>query len=80
VTNKNNDPKNIKPIETDGIFQLTLGTMIFSGATLVLIYFPQVAGVENQMLLLRITILGSFLGVLGLLILKRRKKRLNKKS
>jgi hypothetical protein len=70
------DPQNLKPIETDGINLLYVGTVLFVLATLVLIYQPDFIDDRTQTVWLRITIMGTALGLIGLRIVKRRRKRL----
>ncbi len=72
----NIDPQDLKPIETDGINLLYVGTILFAIATLVLIYQPDFIDDQTQMVWLRITIMGTILGLIGLRIIKRRRKRL----
>jgi hypothetical protein len=72
----NIDPQNLKPIETDGINLLYVGTVLFVLATLVLIYQPDFIDDQTQTVWLRITIMGTILGLIGLRIVKRRRKRL----
>jgi hypothetical protein len=72
----NIDPKDLKPIETDGINLLYVGTFLFAIATFALIYQPDVIDDQTQMIWLRITIMGTVLGLIGLRIIKRRRKRL----
>jgi hypothetical protein len=70
------DPQNLKPIETDGINLLYVGTVLFVLATLVLIYQPDFIDDRTQTVWLRITIMGTLLGLIGLRVIKRRRKRL----
>ena len=72
----NIDPQDLKPIETDGINLLYVGTVLFVLATLVLIYQPDFIDDQTQIVWLRITIMGTILGLIGLRIVKRRRKRL----
>ncbi len=72
----NIDPQDLKPIETDGINLLYVGTVLFVLATLVLIYQPNFIDDQTQTVWLRITIMGTILGLIGLRIIKRRRKRL----
>ena len=72
----NIDPRDLKPIETDGINLLYVGTVLFVLATLVLIYQPDFIDDQTQTVWLRITIMGTILGLIGLRIIKRRRKRL----
>ena len=72
----NIDPQDLKPIETDGINLLYVGTVLFVLATLVLIYQPDFIDDQTQTVWLRITIMGTILGLIGLRIIKRRRKRL----
>jgi hypothetical protein len=72
----NIDPQDLKPIETDGINLLYVGTVLFVLATLVLIYQPNFIDDQTQTVWLRITIMGTILGLIGLRVIKRRRKRL----
>jgi hypothetical protein len=72
----NIDPQDLKPIETDGINLLYVGTVLFILATFVLIYQPNFIDDQTQTVWLRITIMGTALGLIGLRIVKRRRKRL----
>jgi hypothetical protein len=72
----NIDPQDLKPIEADGINLLYVGTVLFVLATLVLIYQPDFIDDQTQTVWLRITIMGTILGLIGLRIIKRRRKRL----
>ena len=72
----NIDPQDLKPIETDGINLLYVGTVLFVLATFVLIYQPNFIDDQTQTVWLRITIMGTALGLIGLRIVKRRRKRL----
>jgi hypothetical protein len=72
----NIDPQDLKPIETDGINLLYVGTVLFVLATFVLIYQPDFIDDQTQTVWLRITIMGTILGLIGLRVIKRRRKRL----
>jgi len=72
----NIDPQDLKPIETDGINLLYVGTVLFVLATFVLIYQPNFIDDQTQTVWLRITIMGTVLGIIGLRVIKRRRKRL----
>ncbi len=72
----NIDPQDLKPIETDGINLLYVGTVLFVLATFVLIYQPNFIDDQTQTVWLRITIMGTALGLIGLRVIKRRRKRL----
>jgi hypothetical protein len=72
----NIDPQDLKPIETDGINLLYVGTVLFVLATFVLIYQPDFIDDQTQTVWLRITIMGTVLGIIGLRVIKRRRKRL----
>lgn len=72
----NIDPQDLKPIETDGINLLYVGTVLFALATFVLIYKPDFIDDQTQIIWLRITVMGTILGLIGLRIIKRRRKRL----
>ena len=72
----NIDPQDLKPIETDGINLLYVGTVLFVLATFVLIYQPDFIDNQTQTVWLRITIMGTVLGLIGLRVIKRRRKRL----
>jgi hypothetical protein len=72
----NIDPQDLKPIETDGINLLYVGTVLFVLATFVLIYQPDFIDDQTQTIWLRITIMGTVLGIIGLRVIKRRRKRL----
>ena len=76
MKNINIDPQDLKPIETDGINLLYVGTVLFALATLVLIYQPDFIDDQTQTVWLRITIMGTVLGIIGLRVIKRRRKRL----
>ena len=72
----NIDPQDLKPIEADGINLLYAGTVLFVLATLVLISQPDFIDDQSQTVWLRITIMGTILGLIGLRVIKRRRKRL----
>ena len=72
----NIDPQDLKPIETDGINLLYVGTVLFVLATFVLIYQPNFIDDQTQTVWLRITIMGTALGLIGLRVIKRRRNRL----
>ena len=72
----NIDPQDLKPIETEGINLLYVGTVFFVLATFVLIYQPNFIDDQTQTVWLRITIMGTMLGLIGVRIIKRRRKRL----
>jgi len=72
----NIDSQDLKPIETDGINLLYVGTVLFVLATFVLIYQPDFIDDQTQTVWLRITIMGTILGIIGLRVIKRRRKRL----
>ena len=72
----NIDSQNLKPIEADGIGLLYIGTFLFALATFALIYNPSFISDEIQSVWLPITIMGTVLGLIGLRIVKRRRKRL----
>lgn len=72
----NIDSQDLKPIETDGINLLYVGTVLFVLATFVLIYQPDFIDDQTQTVWLRITIMGTVLGIIGLRVIKRRRKRL----
>lgn len=76
MKNINIDPQDLKPIETDGINLLYVGTVLFVLATMVLIYQPDFIDNQTQTVWLRITIMGTVLGLIGIRIVKRRRKRL----
>ncbi|MFM1825996.1 MAG: hypothetical protein RLZZ37_631 [Actinomycetota bacterium] len=76
----NNKSPKIKPLETSGIFQVTLGTILFFIATVVIFANPSITGNVDSTQALRVTILGFLLGLLGLRILFRRQKRLKKSN
>lgn len=54
----------------------SLNTVLFALATFVLIYQPDFIDDQTQIIWLRITIMGTILGLIGLRIIKRRRKRL----
>jgi len=70
----------IKPLETSGIFQVTLDTILFFIASVVIFLYPSITGSVDSNQALRVTILGFFLGILGLRILFKRQQRLKKTS
>lgn len=74
----NNKAPKIEPLETSGIFQVTLGTILFFISAIVIFINPSITGEIDSTLALSVTILGFFLGLLGLTILFRRQKRLKK--
>ena len=76
----NNKSPKIKPLETSGIFQVTLGTILFFIATVVIFINPSITGNIDPTQALRVTILGFFLGIFGLRILFKRQQRLKKTS
>ena len=69
-------PEDLKPIEADGINLLYIGTFLFALATFGLIYQPNWINDETQSVWLKVTIMGTFLGLVGIRIIKRRRKRL----
>lgn len=71
-----NNQKDLKPIEADGINLLYIGTFLFTLATVVLIYQPSFIDDQTQNVWIRVTIMGIVLGLIGLRIIKRRRKRL----
>ena len=71
-----NNQKDLKPIESDGINLLYIGTFLFTLATVVLIYQPSFIDDQTQNVWIRVTIMGIVLGLIGLRIVKRRRKRL----
>lgn len=71
-----NNQKNLKPIEADGINLLYIGTFIFALASVVLIYQPSFIDDQTQNVWIKVTIMGIVLGLIGLRIIKRRRKRL----
>jgi hypothetical protein len=71
-----NNQKDLKPIEADGINLLYIGTFLFTLATVVLIYQPSFIDDQTQNVWIRVTIMGIVLGLIGLRIVKRRRKRL----
>ncbi len=72
----NVDPKDLKPIETDGINLLYIGTFLFALATFVIIYQPNWIDDQTQSVWLKVTMMGTVLGLIGLRIIKKRRKRL----
>lgn len=70
------DSKDLEPIETDGINLLYIGTFLFALATFVIIYQPNWIDDKTQSVWLKVTIMGTVLGLIGLRIVKRRRKRL----
>lgn len=72
----NIDPEDLKPIEADGINLLYIGTFLFALATFGLIYQPNWINDQTQSVWLKVTIMGTFLGLVGIRIIKRRRKRL----
>mgnify|MGYP003330037991 CR=1 FL=1 len=80
MAKKNQKDLKIKPLETDGIFQVTLGTILFAIAAISVLIYPNIFGENNQASALRITIFGVILGIFGLFILFRRKNRLKIKN
>ena len=72
----NIDPEDLKPIEADGINLLYIGTLLFALATFGLIYQPNWINDQTQSVWLKVTIMGTFLGLVGIRIIKRRRKRL----
>jgi hypothetical protein len=71
-----NNQKDLKPIEADGINLLYIGTFIFALASVVLIYQPSFIDDQTQNVWIKVTIMGTVLGFIGLRIVKRRRKRL----
>jgi hypothetical protein len=71
-----NNQKDLKPIEADGINLLYIGTFLFTLATVVLIYQPSFIDDQTQNVWIKVTIMGIVLGLIGLRIIKRRRKRL----
>ena len=71
-----NNQKDLKPIEADGINLLYIGTFIFTLATVVLIYQPSFIDDQTQNVWIKVTMMGIVLGLIGLRIIKRRRKRL----
>lgn len=71
-----NNQKDLKPIEADGINLLYIGTFLFALASVVLIYQPSFIDDQTQNVWIRVTIMGIVLGLIGLRIIKRRRKRL----
>lgn len=72
----NVDPKDLKPIETDGIKLLYIGTFLFALATFGIIYQPGWIDDQTQSVWLKVTMMGTILGLIGLRVVKRRRKRL----
>jgi hypothetical protein len=71
-----NNQKDLKPIEADGINLLYIGTFLFALASVVLIYQPSFVDDQTQNVWIKVTIMGIVLGLIGLRIVKRRRKRL----
>ena len=71
-----NNQKDLKPIEADGINLLYIGTFLFALASIVLIYKPSFIDDQTQNVWIKVTIMGIVLGLIGLRIIKRRRKRL----
>ncbi len=71
-----NDQKDLKPIEADGITLLYIGIFLFALASVVLIYKPSFIDDQTQNVWIKVTIMGIVLGLIGLRIIKRRRKRL----
>jgi hypothetical protein len=71
-----NNQKDLKPIEADGINLLYIGTFLFALASVVLIYQPSFVDDQTQNVWIKVTIMGIVLGLIGLRIIKRRRKRL----
>ena len=71
-----NNQKDLKPIEADGINLLYIGTFLFTLATVVLIYQPSFIDDQTQNVWIKVTMMGIVLGLIGLRIIKRRRKRL----
>jgi hypothetical protein len=71
-----NNQKDLKPIEADGINLLYIGTFLFALASIVLIYQPSFIDDQTQNVWIKVTIMGIVLGFIGLRIIKRRRKRL----
>ena len=71
-----NNQKDLKPIEADGINLLYIGTFLFALASVVLIYQPSFIDDQTQNVWIKVTIIGIVLGLIGLRIIKRRRKRL----
>jgi hypothetical protein len=71
-----NNQKDLKPIEADGITLLYIGTFLFALASVVLIYQPSFIDDQTQNVWIKVTIMGIVLGLIGLRIIKRRRKRL----
>ena len=66
-----NNQKDLKPIEADGINLLYIGTFLFTLATVVLIYQPSFIDDQTQNVWIKVTIMGIVLGLIGLRIVKR---------
>ena len=71
-----NNQKDLKPIEADGINLLYIGTFLFALASVVLIYQPSFVDDQTKNVWIKVTIMGIVLGLIGLRIIKRRRKRL----
>ncbi|MDA2977235.1 MAG: DUF2530 domain-containing protein [Actinomycetota bacterium] len=71
-----NNQKDLKPVEADGINLLYIGTFLFALATVVLIYQPSFIDDQTQNVWIKVTIMGIVLGLIGLRVIKRRRKRL----
>jgi hypothetical protein len=71
-----NNQKDLKPIEADGINLLYIGTFLFALASVVLIYQPSFIDDQTQNVWIKVTMMGIVLGLIGLRIIKRRRKRL----
>ncbi len=72
----NIDSKDIKPLDTDGIRPLNIGTVLFAIATLFIFFQNGVISEADKVIWLRIAIFGFFLGIIGLRILHNRKRKL----
>jgi len=72
----NIDSKDIKPLDTDGIMPLNIGTVLFAVATLFIYFEDGVISEADKTIWLRIAIFGFFLGIIGLTILHNRKRKL----
>ena len=72
----NVDPKDLEHIETDGINLLYIGTFLFALATFGIIQKPDWIDDQTQSVWLKVTMMGTILGLIGLRIVKRRRKRL----
>ena len=68
----NVDPKDLEPIETDGINLLYIGTFLFALSTFGIIYQPNWIDDQTQSVWLKVTMMGTILGLIGLRIVKRR--------